>query len=103
MSRPQEDVAEKAKKDYLVDEYGFLPQYRLTLLNTSKKVIPPELVYVGNFGPATCPPNEFVPHVKANIGTVSWKQFDETFESKLIRLYCGHNRREFSIYKNGII
>ncbi len=100
MRRPQEDIAEKAKINYQVDEYGFLPEYRATLLNTSKKVIPTNLIYVGNFANAVRPQNEFIPHSKFNILAVSWKQFDETFETKMIKQYCGHNLREFSIYKN---
>ena len=100
MRRPQEDIAEKAKINYQVDEYGFLPEYRATLLNTSKKVIPTNLIYVGNFANAVRPQNEFIPHSKFNILAVSWKQFDETFETKMIKQYCGHNLRELSIYKN---
>ena len=100
MSRPQEDLAEKTKLNYEVDEYGFLPQYRIMLLNISKKAIPSKLIYLGNFIHADCPRNEFIPHSKNNISPVFWKKFDETFETKMIKLYCGHNLREFSIYKN---
>ena len=45
----KEDIAEKTKFKYEVDEYGFLPEYRILLLNTSKKIIPNNLIYVGNF------------------------------------------------------
>lgn len=100
MSRPQEDIAEKSKINYQTDEYGFLPQYRAKLLNTSKSVIPAKLIYVGNFINSICPPKEFIPHSKENIVTVPWKQFDETFETKMIKRYCGHNLRELSIYKD---
>ena len=99
MARPQEDIAEKSKLTYQVDEYGFLPQFRAILLNTSKKVIPPSLSYIGNFVNALPPQKEFIPHSKKNIVEVSWKQFNETFETKMIKRYCGHNLREFSIYK----
>lgn len=99
MRWPQEDIAEKSKINYQVDEYGFLPQYRVELLNTSKRVIPTKLIYVGNFANAVRPQREFIPHSKENIVTVSWKQFDETFETKMIKRYCGHNLRELSIYK----
>ena len=68
------------------------------LLNTSKKVIPSKLIYVGNFANSIRPQNEFVPHSKDNIASVSWKQFDETFETKMIKRYCGHNLRELGIY-----
>lgn len=103
MSRPEEDIAEKSRIDYQVDEYGFLPQYRVTLLNTSKRVIPKKLIYVGNLVNAVPPQKEFIPHSKENIVTVSWKQFDETFETKMIKRYCGHNLRELSIYTNKMI
>ena len=103
MRRPQEDIAEKSKMNYQVDEYGFLPQFRAKLLNTSKRVIPTNLIYVGNFADAVHPQKEFVPHLKENVVSVSWKQFDETFETKMIKWYCGHNLREFGIYtKNGV-
>lgn len=98
MRHPQEDIAKKSKINYQVDEYGFLPQYRAKLLSTSKKVIPTNLIYVGNFANAIKPQKEFIPHSKDNIVSVSWKQFDETFETKMIKRYCGHNLREFSIY-----
>ena len=98
MSRPKEDIVEKSKLTYEVDEYGFLSQYRARLLNTSKRVIPKKLIYVGNFPDAVRPRKEFIPHVKVNIIPVSWKHFDETFESKMIKHYCDHNLRELSIY-----
>lgn len=100
MTRPQEDIAEKSKITYQVDEYGFLPQYRVELLNTSKKEIPANLIYVGNFAAAVPPEREFVPHAKQNILSVHWKHFGETFETKMLRRYCGHNLRELSIYQD---
>lgn len=100
MRHPQEDIAEKSKINYKLDEYGFLPQYRIMLLNTSKRIIPSNLIYVGNFLHTARPENEFVPHSKANITPVYWKKLDETFETKMIKLYCGHNLRELSIYTN---
>ncbi len=102
MKRPREDIAEKAKKNYEVDEYGFLPQYRAILLNISKNSIPEKLIYVGNFANAAYPQKEFIPHSQENIVAVSWKQYDETFETKMIKRYCGHNLRELSIYKKSI-
>lgn len=98
MRRPQEDIAEKSKINYQVDEYGFLPQYRARLLNTSKRVIPQKLIYIGDFADAAQPQNEFIPHTKENIVSVAWKLFDETFETRMIKWYCGHNLRKLSIY-----
>jgi len=97
--RPDEDIAEKSKMKYEVDNYGFLPQFRGRLLNTSKKVIPSKLVYLGNFPHAIPPEKEFVPHDNVNIISIHWGNFDETFETKLIKRYCGHNLRQLQIYQ----
>ena len=98
MRRPQEDIAEKSKLTYTVDEYGYLPQYRIQLNQLSERDIPSKLIYIGNFTNTARPQNEFVPHTKLNLSIVSWKHFDETFETRMITLYCGHNRREFRAY-----
>lgn len=103
MRRPKEDIAEKTRKIYAVDDYGFLPQYRAKLLNTSKRVIPSKLLYLGNYIDAIRPKNEFIPHVKENIVALSWKNSNQTFETQLIKKYCGYNLRELSIYKKGNI
>ena len=97
--RPQEDIAEKSRLKYEVDEFGFLPEFRITLLNTSKKVIPTGLVFFGNFQNTAAPKKEFVPHDRINVRVVFWKNFDDTFESILIQHYCNHNLRELSIYQ----
>ena len=62
------------------------------------KEFPKKLIYVGNFPDAIRPKKEFIPHVKENIIAVSWKRFDETFESEMIKHYCDHTLRELSIY-----
>ncbi len=98
MADPQKDIAEKSKIHYAVDAYGFLPQYRVTLLSTSARVIPKKLIYLGNFQDAAPPKGEFVPHIVDNIPTVSWGKSGETFETTLINRYCGHNLRQLKIY-----
>ena len=100
MSKPEEDIAQKKLINYKTDDFGFLPQYRLKLLITSQKSISNKLIYVGNFKNAICPQNEFIPHSIDNIITIPWKQFNETFETKIIKQYCSHNLRELSIYNN---
>lgn len=100
MSCPEKDIADKSKLTYQVDEWGFLPQYRIILCNTAFKSIPKNLKYVGNFVEAQRPLKEFIPHSCSNIVSVSWKGRNESFETKLIKRYCGHNLRELSIYTN---
>ena len=102
MRRPQEDIAEKSKIDYQVDEYGFLPQYRITLIHTSKKAIPENLIYVGNFANAVRPQKEFVPHAKVNISAAAWEKFETTLETIVLKRYFGHNLRELSVYRNAV-
>lgn len=97
--RPQEDIAEKSKLKYEVDEFGFLPQFRVRLLQTSKKSIPSKLIYLGNFSNILYPQKEFIPHSKDNIMVVAWQGPGETFETKMIKRYCGHNLRELSVYR----
>lgn len=98
MHRPAEDIVEKSKLSYEVDDYGFLPMFRLELLNTSPKVIPKKLIYVGNFSDALRPQKEFIPFSKENIPDASW----DSFEEKMVTRYCGHNLRELSIYADSI-
>jgi len=92
--RPQEDIAEKSKLKYEVDEYGFLPHYRLELISTSKRVIPKKLIYVGNFLGAAAPQGEFIPHDKINIDAVAWRFFEEI----MLKKYFDYNKREKECY-----
>ena len=95
--RPQEDIAEKSKLKYEVDEYGFLPQFRASLMSTSDRVIPKKLIYVGNFAEATAPRGEFIPHDKINISLIVWKFFEEI----MLKKYFDHNKREMECYQRG--
>lgn len=97
-SRPLEDIAEKSKLKYEVDEYGYLPHYRKTLIITSAKQIPDSLIYLGNYANAIPPKNEFIPHVELNISSVFFKKKNEDFEIELLNNYFGHNCRELRIY-----
>lgn len=94
MSRPEEDIREKSRLSYPVDEYGYLPIFRLELLNTSPKAIPRTLIYVGNFSQTLPPEKEFVPFSMANLPVASWGELEE----KMLRMYCGHNLRGLPIY-----
>lgn len=93
-SRPKEDIEEKSKIRYEVDEFGLLPEYRVILLSTSQRVIPSDLIYIGNFSNALPPKKEFVAHSKESISAVQWKDFEEV----MIERYLGYNMRGFEIY-----
>lgn len=76
------------------DEFGFLPQYRIALINTSKRAIPKSLFFVSNFQNTTPPKKEFVPHSVLNLPSFKWK----FFEKIMIDRYCGYNLRQFNMY-----
>lgn len=97
-SRPEEDILEKSKLTYEVDEYGFLPNFRIKLVSTSKVRPPQDLIFLGNFFNAKPPKKEFIPHTKINICSEFWENHGQTFESAMINAYYGHNQRELSIY-----
>lgn len=96
--RPEEDIAEKAKLKYEVDKYGFLPQFRLKLLSTSKRIIPKKLIFIDNILTFTPPPKEFIPHNKLSIPASSWRNF----ESMAIDRYFGNNLHKYQIYASTI-
>lgn len=97
--RPLEDIAEKSKIRYEVDEFGYLPNYRITLITKSIRETQ-KLIYVGNFVKATPPPKEFIPHSKYNICSTPWKAPYGTFETIMLEKYFNYNLRELSIYSN---
>lgn len=79
----EEQIHEKERVKVLADENGFLHVYRVCLLNTSRKIIPKKLVYIGNFINANPPEKEFVPCCFESLQVFSWK----LFESNVIDRY----------------
>lgn len=102
-SRPAEDIAEKSKLKYEVDEYGFLPEFRVSIITTSKKAIPSKLIYIGNYANANPPQKEFIPHSNFNILKIDWERFNITFEDSMLEQYCSHNLRESILYSKNKI
>lgn len=94
--QPEEEVLKReAREREQLDEYGFLPEFRLSLISTSKKVIPKKLNFVGNFSGATFPKKEYIPSIKVNLRSLWWKEF----EDDMITQYFNHNKREHGIYR----
>lgn len=92
----EEQILEKSKIKYEIDDYGYLPQFRLILSNTSKRIIPKKIFYIGNFPNTISPSKEFIPHSPLNIPSFAWKYFDKL----MIDTYLGHNLRQYAIYSN---
>ncbi len=84
-----EQIREKDKIDYKRDEFGQLPEYRIAIIATSSKMIPQNLIYIGNFKDLNPPKNEFVPHTKLSISSAYWKDI----ESRLVNKYFYYNKR----------
>lgn len=92
--RPRnEQIEEKMKIEYKRDEYGHLPQYRMVLINTSKRIIPKSLLFIGNFDNITPPPNEHIPPEISITGFV-WRHFEDC----LIDRYSAYNLKNSSLY-----
>ena len=83
------EISEK----HIVDDFGFLPTYRLELINTSKRIIPKNLIYIGNYKEVTPPRLEFVPEDISIPGFI-WRFFDRN----MIERYCGYNLGQYKIY-----
>ena len=65
------------RQTFETDEFGVLPEYRIQLITTSKRILPKELVFLGNFENCQPPDKEFVPRSSLNILSVEWKRLEE--------------------------
>ena len=81
----ESQIAKKSKNKYVVDEYGFLPEYLLEMISTSKKVIPKKLIFLGNYDKISPPKIEFIKHDKLSIPACRWQDFEKTL---IERYYC---------------
>lgn len=55
----EEQFFEKAGRRFDVDESGRLDEYRIYLINTSKRIIPKKLIFLGNFSVENPPKNDY--------------------------------------------
>ncbi len=94
-SRLEEDIAEKSKIKYEVDEYGYLQNFRIKMISTSKRVISKNLEYVGNFKNIVLPSKEFIPHSTYNIQPLYWKELEKC----AIDFYFNFNLKQAKLYK----
>lgn len=59
----------------LKNEFGEVPEYVLELRNSSKRVIPKSLIYVGNYTDIKCPEIEYIDPCENHPGAL-WKSFE---------------------------
>ena len=95
----QEEYEQRLRCNYEMDEFGHLPEFRISLITTSKRMIPKKLIYVNNFGTTTPPEKEYVPHIKINIPCAPWKSGEDTIETNILKRYCLYNLRQCEAYQ----
>ena len=88
-------VEHKYKTNPQYDEFGLLPQYQVQMITTTKRMLPKNLIFAGNFREVTPPKNEFVPHYSCSTKSVFWKEL----ESIVARCYFMYNLRQAEVYQ----
>ncbi len=77
-SRPiGEQVFERTGREFEIDEFGRLPKYRIYLVNTSKRIIPKKITFVGNYSTNHPPKNEYIKDDEYYGQGFLWKWFEE--------------------------
>ncbi len=72
----EEQFFEKTGRRFDVDELGRLDGYRIYLINTSKRIIPKKLIFLGNFSVENPPKNDFEQSGDFSYRGYLWKFFD---------------------------
>lgn len=72
-------------------------KFRFGILNTSKRVIPKKLLYLGNFQNITPPKYEHLP-AKISLDAFYWKQRDVTLEKIIVECYIEYTLKECYIF-----
>ena len=78
------DKSNDANRIRSIDENGYLSEYRFAMITQTKRVIPKNLIYVGNFAGAKRPAKDYVSQWEAEITAYVWKDLEE----KMLRNYC---------------
>ncbi len=83
------------------DEYGLIPFYIVGMITTSKRVIPKDLKYIGNFNNRIISPKiELIDQKNSILGIASGKYiFWKDLEQQIIEAYRLCNLRESEIYQ----
>ncbi len=94
------------RQTFETDEFGFLPEYRMKLITTSKRILPKELIFLGNFANCQPPDKEFVRRGICNVLYEDWKDLEkctlalyQTFNLELADC-CRHNEQYVRLRRN---
>lgn len=71
------DQSFSAKMINSIDENGYQTTYRISLIATSARSAPRNLIYLGNFAGAEHPSKEYIPPWDVNIPSYFWKEVEE--------------------------
>ena len=80
------DQSNFANRIRSIDENGYLTEYRFKMITTSKRAIPKNLIYVGNFADASHPEKEFISQFDADIKAYFWKELEENMLLRHIKV-----------------
>ena len=86
----QKYIAEHSKTNYERDDHGFIPNYRIALCFTSKRNVPKEMLYLGNFN--LTPPQRYI--YKEKVQEILWKNAEKI----IIDRYHAFNLRKSPLY-----
>lgn len=78
----------KTMRDKIL-ELGKLPIYRFTIDNSSKRIIPKTLKYLGNYKKIRLPENEYIEFDKTGIWGVLWSTLEELILERYIEYNIG--------------
>lgn len=84
---------EHSKVDYMLscmDEQDRFMEYRIGIITRSKRVIPKDLQFVGNFLDIKHPPKEYIQEEKLNIPAADWKSITE----KAMKMFDWYNMQK---------
>ena len=76
-----------------LDERGILNAFRIALITTSKRVIPKELQYIGNFQELQHPHKEYIPFWEESILSLFWNELAEKASDFIAQGGAGAVRR----------
>jgi hypothetical protein len=94
--RPFKDqIKEKLSQSFPVDEYGYLPEYRIKIKSRYKKDVPSELIFLGSYPNVLPPKNEYVHNGGQEIWIGNWGNIVRYLE----KTYVLHNLRMGLIYE----
>lgn len=93
----EELIMERNKIKFYPDEFGFLHEYLINISIRTRRNVPKDWDYLGNFA-LTPPQDEYIPFSPYNIRGCLWI----TAKEELVRDYYRYNKRDINFYNKKI-